>query len=558
MWEAYVASGKYSKTSYGPICAHILKQAASPKETKLNMLMKTRGTFVEKTKQSLALCVALSLFGAGCATQQQQQQGEQRTTYGWTQQQQRQAAPEPGPAPAPKPAPKATPNEATLKTDLASLTKSAPASASLGETFQYELRYTTHENLDSLVITDKPGDGVTYVKSEPAATVDGRNLVWNLKDLDKGQSGSVRIWVKADKEGTLANCATLVAVPKVCVGTFVGKAQISIEKTGPAQAVLNSDVTYNIVVKNTGSLPARDVVVTDTLPQGLTHSSGQRTLTFNVGELGANQSRQIPVTLKATAKGKHCNVAAVTTSNAGKASSEACTTVLVPGLKVIKTGTKEQFLLRNATYEIKVTNTGDTPLTGVVVTDSAPGATTIVSASAGGTVSGNTVTWNVGELAAGAEKTYSVVLTSKTAGNHCNSVTVATAQGLRESSEACTLWRGVSALLLEKADNPDPIQVGENTTYTVKVTNQGTADDTNVKMVVEFPAEIDPVSASNGGTVNGKTVTFPAYPRLAPKQAFEYTIVARGARAGDARVKFVRTSDGIPAPTSAEESTRVY
>jgi hypothetical protein len=40
--------------------------------------------------------------------------------------------------------------------------------------------------------------------------------------------------------------------------------------------------------------------------------------------------------------------------------------------------------------------------------------------------------------------------------------------------------------------------------------------------------------------------------------AFEYSIAARGARVGDARVKFIRTSDGIPAPTTAEESTRVY
>jgi uncharacterized repeat protein (TIGR01451 family) len=113
-------------------------------------------------------------------------------------------------------------------------------------------------------------------------------------------------------------------------------------------------------------------------------------------------------------------------------------------------------------------------------------------------------------------------------------------------------------LLLEKADNPDPIQVGETTAYTVKVTNQGTADDTHVKVVVEFPAELDPVSASNGGVVSGKKVTFPSYPRLAPKQAFEYTITAKGAKVGDARVTFIRTSDGIPAPTTAEESTRVY
>ena len=59
-------------------------------------------------------------------------------------------------------------------------------------------------------------------------------------------------------------------------------------------------------------------------------------------------------------------------------------------------------------------------------------------------------------------------------------------------------------------------------------------------------------------TVDGQTVTFPAVPRLDPKQAFEYHVTAKGAAPGDARVTFVRTSRDIPAPTSAEESTRVY
>ena len=66
--------------------------------------------------------------------------------------------------------------------------------------------------------------------------------------------------------------------------------------------------------------------------------------------------------------------------NVGKANAEACTTVLVPGLKVVKTGTKEQFLTRTATYEIRVSNTGDTTLTGVVVTDTAPEGTTVTGA----------------------------------------------------------------------------------------------------------------------------------------------------------------------------------
>jgi hypothetical protein len=35
-------------------------------------------------------------------------------------------------------------------------------------------------------------------------------------------------------------------------------------------------------------------------------------------------------------------------------------------------------------------------------------------------------------------------------------------------------------------------------------------------------------------------------------------VPARGIQAGDARVKFIRTSDQIPAPTTSEESTHVY
>lgn len=434
------------------------------------------------------------------------------------------------------------------------MTKSMPREAHLGEEFASDLTITAMACAANVVVRDSVPGNAAYVRSEPAGTMEGGQLIWKLGDMTAGQVIKAKIWLKANKEGGITNCATVSADPRVCAATFVGKAVLTITKTGPQTAQLGADVTYNVVVKNTGNTVAHDVVVTDPVPEGMT---GQP-VTSRIGDLAPGASKSIPVTFKANKRGKICNTATVNSSNAGKADAEACTTIVQPGLKVVKTGTKEQFLTRNATYEIKVSNTGDTALTGVVVTDTAPAGTSVVSASAGGQVKGNTVTWNTGELKAGEEKTYSVVLTSRTAGNLCNNVTVATAQGLRETSQACTVWRGVSALLLEKADNPDPIQVGENTTYTVKVTNQGTADDTAVKVVVEFPAEIDPVSASNGGVVNGKTVTFPAYPRLAPKQAFEYSIVARGARAGDARVKFIRTSDGIPAPTTAEESTRVY
>jgi len=196
-------------------------------------------------------------------------------------------------------------------------------------------------------------------------------------------------------------------------------------------------------------------------------------------------------------------------------------------------------------------------LNNVVVTDTAPAATSIVQAP-GATIAGKTATWTLATLAPKETKKFNVTLTSATPGSHCNGVSVATAEGLRDSAEACTVWRGISALLLEKGDNPDPIQIGEETTYYVRVTNQGTAADSDVKVVVEFPGELTPTSASNGGQISGQTVTFPSVSSLAPKAVFEYTIKAKGVKAGDARIRFIRTSKDIPASTTAEESTRIY
>ncbi len=461
--------------------------------------------------------------------------------------------------PAPQPAPQATAtrqNCAEPTAGLVRLAKQMPKEAILGQTFEYQLEVTANDCIGNVVVTDQVPAGASYVKSQPAAEVEGNHLVWNFNQMDPGQKETIRVTLKADKEGTLASCATVAANPRVCASTIVGKPALTIDKSGPEQVVLNATFNDTIVVGNNGSAVAKNVVLTDNVPNGLESTDGRKTLTWELGDLAPKQSKSVTVPLKAVQRGRFVNPAVAKSSNAGEVSDDTPHVVLQPGLKIVKSGTKEQWLGRRADHKIVVTNTGDTTLTDLVITDTAPAPTSIVAAP-GATVTGNTAVWRVASLAPGKDVSFDLVLTSQTRGTHNNTVGVVSGP-LKDNAEAATLWKGVGALLLQKADDPDPIQVGETTTYMVRVTNQGTADDTNIKMVVEFPEEVTPVSADNNGTVRGNTVTFPAYPRLAPKAAFEYHITAKGAKAGDARVKFIRTSDDIPAPTTAEESTRVY
>ena len=447
----------------------------------------------------------------------------------------------------------------TITTNSVSLTKSVPDTAILGANYEVTLTLTATADSAKVVVGDEVPSGASYVSSNPQADVNGSKLTWNVGDMNAGETKTIKLTLKADREGDLTGCCTLTAIPRCCVATFVGKPELKITKTGPEYAFLNDMVTYNVVVTNTGTATAKNVVVTDTLPAGLKHDSGSE-LKYNVGDLAPKQSAEIPVTVKAAERGRHCNKATAASDNTPSVDAEACTTVQLQALEITKTtSTPEQYLGKNAGYKVTVKNTGDTDLTGVVVTDVAP-AETVIRNAGGGSVSGNVITWNVGTLAAGADKSFDVVLTSKIEGRHCNGASVTTNEGLNGSAEACTVWKGYPAVLIEVIDTVDPLLVGESTTYVIRVTNQGTANDTNVGITCRFPAQISPTSAagSTDATVNGKTVNTKPYPVLKPGEVIEWRVEAKAQSEGDSRLKVDLKTDLLQTPVVEEESTHVY
>jgi uncharacterized repeat protein (TIGR01451 family) len=499
---------------------------------------------MKRTMRSFALinCALVVLWTAGCAQQQHRSQQPAAAT----------TAEKAKPAPAPV---NTSCNDATW--GLIKMTKTMPAEVPMGGEFMAVLHLTAQGCSANVVVRDTLPGNATYVRSEPAGTVDGKQLTWVLGDLDSGASRDLKVWLKADKEGTIVNCATVSADPRTCAATHVVRPAIQLVKTAPAEVTICDPIPITLTVKNAGSSTLTAVKVQDTLPQGLT-SGGQQSLSFDAGDLAPGASKEFKFTAAASKPGKFVNVAKATSAQNVTDDAETTTVVHEPVLAISCKAPEQRYMGRPFDVCYTVVNKGDSASAATVVEVAVPAGATFRSATAGGTVSGGKVVWNVGSLAPNAPQDLCATFVSAGAGTFRFEGSAKGACAKLVATSCQTTVIGVSALLLEKSDDPDPIAVGETTTYIVRVTNQGTADDTNVKMTVEFPAEITPVSASNGGTISGKKVTFPAYPRLAPKANFTYTIVAKGEKVGDARVTFIRTSDGIPAPTSAEESTRVY
>ncbi len=433
-----------------------------------------------------------------------------------------------------------------------------PGLCMLGDQYPLEFDVCACDDVCDVVVTTHLPEGVTFLKSNPEADVQGRKLVWNIGSMSKGQVIHARVFLRCECEGDLCTCFCATASPVRFCSLLCAKPILSCSKCGPQEFCPGDPVNFNITVSNHGSCAAEDVVVTDQVPDGLEHQSGQRTLCFRLGTLEPCQTKKINVCFTATKRGRICNTIVVTACNADPVSCQWCCDCCKECIELNKVGPKEQQIGKNADYQITVFNPGDKPLTEVVVTDNAPANTSIVAAN-GAAVNGNQAVWRLRELRPGEKVNFNLTLTTCTPGCFTNRVHVTNCQNCTACAEFTTRWRGRPALTVQICDTEDPICVGEMTSYCISVVNQGSEADNNVAVTVRFPNEIQPISATGDtpGQVCGQTVTFAPYNNFRPRQTLSYRIDARARESGDARVIVEVSSDSIRTPIEQQESTIV-
>ncbi|MBN2377790.1 MAG: DUF11 domain-containing protein [Sedimentisphaerales bacterium] len=443
--------------------------------------------------------------------------------------------------------------------------KTAPAKAGVGEVFAYDITVNNPGKAvaTNVMVVDVLPDGIAYVSSAPAASVAGQKLQWSLGSLAKQQSKAISVKVKATKTGRFENCADVTAdnnlKARACAATVVTAPNLALTKTGPTEVLICEPITYTVTVTNNGDGPAVNVKVSDKLPDGLKTTDGQTSVMVNAGTLQPGQSKNATYKVMASKKGTYNNTAVATGDGGLKAEATHKVIVKEPVLVLTKTGPAERYVNRNATYEITITNKGDGDARNATMTDTIPSGMTFVSATDGGTFANGKVSWNLGTLAPNATKKVSLTLKADQIGNMTNRVT-AEALCVDAQAETSTKITGIAAILLEVVDLEDPIEVGTNETYVITVTNQGSAQDTGIKVVCILPAELDYISSGGPttATVAGKVVTFAPLANLDPKAKATYRLVVKGNAPGDVRFKVELNSDQMTSPVNETESTHVY
>lgn len=229
-----------------------------------------------------------------------------------------------------------------------------------------------------------------------------------------------------------------------------------------------------------------------------------------------------------------------------------------PIVAITKSCPDLRYLGRDVTFEITVTNRGDGPALNVVVRDVVTGGVQFLNADNEAVRDGNDTVWALGTLNAGQTRVLKTALRCDQIGKVTNTATVTYCA---EAIASCSFdVQGIPAILLECVDDPDPVEVGGEVTYTIAVLNQGTAVGTNIALTCTLPAEEEYVSSAGptAAKAAGKAITFAPLPTLAPKAKAVYALKVKGLGAGDVRFRVDLTSDQLTRPVMETESTHLY
>jgi len=344
-------------------------------------------------------------------------------------------------------------------------------------------------------------------------------------------SGSAQFTITADVDAnvphgtTITNNATVTATTPLIntdddstsEDTLVNaEADLVITKTDSDDPVIaGTSMTYTITVQNNGPSDAQDVVVSDTLPGGLSNatSSGcaedvNGTATCTLGTIAAGASAQFTIVvdvdadvLDGTVLTNNASVASSTTliNTDDDSTSETTDVIARADLSTTKTDDPDSVVAGLVlTYTITVNNAGPSDAQDVLVTDTLPAGVSNPVTSGCAEDANGVPTCSFGTIAAGASAQYTVTVDvdSGTLGLITNTATVSSSTvdpitGNETAAEGTTVI-DVADLSITKLDDGDPVisGAGAKIVYTIEVTNAGPSDARNVNVFDQLPPNV--------------------------------------------------------------------
>jgi uncharacterized repeat protein (TIGR01451 family) len=260
---------------------------------------------------------------------------------------------------------------------------------------------------------------------------------------------------------------------------------VAIQQKMPEHVVAGAPISVEICVSNTGATPADNLVVSevlsaeeelldaDPLPERI-----RGTLSWSLGRLepGSQKTLRLRLTLKACAGASELRNS-VTATYQVSVQDTAAARVDRLQLALEASGPEAAAVGEKVVWQFVVRNTGSAAASGVTLHTLLPQGLTHPA--------GPDLEKEIGDLAPGASRTITLQLVPTRAGTFQAGVRVL-AQGVELASKQVSL-QAQDVRLSMQADGPTTLPCNGSGSYTLRVSNEGTASARSVRLVVALP-----------------------------------------------------------------------
>ncbi|MCL2114611.1 MAG: hypothetical protein FWH29_00135 [Methanobrevibacter sp.] len=406
----------------------------------------------------------------------------------------------------------------------------------VGDLVAYTINVTNHgpDNATGVNVTDILSNRLLFLNATANIGIYNNNTgMWVINNLAVGQTATLTINVQVIGTGNIVNVAN-VTVNEVNLGnnstssntTFSINSTVNftISKTSNASASVryNDIITYTITVRNFGPDNATGVIVIDRIDPRLAYLSHTTTVgtytvsngVWDIGNLAAGSTETLTITVRINGTGNIVNVANITSdqNNIGENSTNASsnsTNFTVPttvNLTVVKTSnaSANASYLDIVTYTINVTNHGPDNATAVSVLDVLDYRLALLNANMNlGNYNSLTGEWTIATIAAGQSAILTLTVQIIGTGNIANVANITNfteeinLNDTNNSTVNITVPRTANVTVTKFSNITGNVTVGTSVLYTIRVTNNGPDNATNVNVTDVLDSRLTFVSASS-------------------------------------------------------------
>jgi hypothetical protein len=370
----------------------------------------------------------------------------------------------------------------------------------------------------NVVVRDLLPEGMQVIASQPALDETMVTRRWKLGDIPAGESRRLLLNAVVNSAGTRTYELTAQSRSNTHQATTTIDAVVfplEVLILSPATVTTMEAIPILLQLTNTSDSVLHEVRLTDQLPDGLDHVDRQReldptarTVEFSVSGIQPGETVEKKLTLRATVAGRLCHTLTVQLADGLLIQKSSCLDVRLPPpppiLQLQVLGPATITAGSPALYQVRIAHQGRDTIRAITLRCQLPESLVVQMATEGHQRRGSMVSLDVAELSPGEQAVLemSVIAPRASTAQPVVASLLVENQVLESRQIEVVVLDGQSgndvpgsndrnSLTVSIMDLADPVTVGQQFTYLVKIRNDRNVSDKQIRVQVELPEGLE-------------------------------------------------------------------